>query len=128
MDATTYGDPMRVRRMTGNQPHFSTAVLQLTGVLTESAARKCAHRMPATSPRSQLPCSSLTSGRSLSPSAETSASKFPVAAHPLARATSSGRIASVSTGMNFSERPSGVTVAPRPEKIFTSTSRATAEC
>ena len=43
-------------------------------VLTESAPRYFAHRMPATSPRSHRPFSSATSGRSLSPSVEIIAS------------------------------------------------------
>ena len=118
---------MRVRRTSGNQPHFSTAVLQLTGVLTESAAEKF---------RAQ-------NARHVAaqPFAVFIADQGPVAvaiggddgvkccsAHCRASRTSSGRMASVSTGMNLSERPSGVTSAPRPARIFTSTSRPTAEC
>ena len=39
MDAITYGDPIRVRDTLANRPHFSAAVLQLTGMETESAPR-----------------------------------------------------------------------------------------
>jgi hypothetical protein len=48
-------------------------------------------------------------------------------AQPRARATSSARMASVSTGTKRSDQPSRSTSAPRPARISTRSSRPTAE-
>ena len=53
---------------------------------------------------------------------------FASPAHCRASATSSGRTASVSTGMNFAERPSAVTLAPSCSNTETNRSRPTVEC
>ena len=128
MPPITYGEPIRVRSTCLKAPHFSTAVLLLTGVTTTSAPRNCAQRMPTTSPRSQLPASSPISGRSASPSVDRMASKPYSPAHCRACAMSSCRTASVSIGTKVSARPSESTSAPKASNTSRKRSRATLEC
>jgi thiazole synthase ThiGH ThiG subunit len=63
-----------------------------------------------------------------SPSVDTIASSGCSAAHAFASAISSGRTASVSTGMKLSARPSGTASAPSASTIRVTISRPTAEC
>ena len=77
-----------MRRVRANQPLRSSAVLTLIGAATASAPSARAARMPSASPRSTRPVSSASSGRSPSPSVDSSASSRCSATHvPICRAT-----------------------------------------
>jgi len=93
-------------------PDASMPELEVTGVTTTLAPRKLAAIRPSRSPRSGVPVSSVTRGRSPSPSAETMASSPCSGAQPFSSRMVSAETASVSTGMKLSERPSGTTRAP----------------
>ena len=89
----------------------------MTGVTIQSAPNCRAVIAPTRSPRTKVPSASAISGRSASPSVETMASNFCSAAQSLRASTSSGRRASVSTGMKLDARPSGIASAPSASRI-----------
>lgn len=119
---------MRVRATRPIQPERSSAELDEIGVATASAPRRRAASRPTRSPRRKAPVSSAISGRSPSPSVETSASRPCSATQKRACASSSTDTASVSTGTNASVRPSGTTAAPSAASVSTSRSRPVALC
>ncbi|MHC2453937.1 hypothetical protein ACVMIX_000578 [Rhizobium leguminosarum] len=111
MPAMTKGEPTRVR-LTAKEPAASMPELEVTGVTTVPAPRKLAATRPSRSPRSGVPVSSATSGRSPSPSVETIASNLCSDTQRFISVIVSSETASVSTGMKLSERPRAVISAP----------------
>ncbi|MCY1539338.1 hypothetical protein D9M68_749200 [compost metagenome] len=73
MATITYGEPIRVCRysISLSLKYWSTASLLLTGIAAKSALSHLATTAPSSSPRWKIPFSSITNGRSLSPSVDT---------------------------------------------------------